>query len=164
MIDLNPLNNPDALWQHLLMIFGAAVIGYIIGYISAENKRRLLQKKLHRISTDLDSCLLEKQPFAHNTIHTTASSATLRVKDDLKIIEGIGPVLEELLNSEGIYNFSQLGKTPPDQLVDILRKDGSKFQMHDPRSWPQQAALAQNGMWNELEELQKELNKGRFES
>jgi hypothetical protein len=34
MFDLNPLANPDALWQHLLMIIVTVILGYIVGYIS----------------------------------------------------------------------------------------------------------------------------------
>ena len=37
--------------------------------------------------------------------------------DDLKIIEGIGPKIEELLNNEGIYKYAQLAATPQDTVL-----------------------------------------------
>ncbi|HEV7380024.1 MAG TPA: hypothetical protein VGN64_09540, partial [Dyadobacter sp.] len=152
MFDLNPLNNPDAFWQHMLMVFGAIVIGYIIGYSASMKKRRSLEKKLIKLNSDVDNCYQAKHPIEQSIHRSAASPVPMPVKEDLKIIEGIGPVLEEVLNSEGIYNFAQLASATPDYLTDVLKKSDRKFQIHDPRTWPQQAMLAQNGMWNELKE------------
>lgn len=33
--------------------------------------------------------------------------------------------------------------------------------MHDPTTWPDQAALARDGKWDELKKWQDELNKGK---
>lgn len=40
--------------------------------------------------------------------------------DDLKIIKGIGPVIERRLNEAGIYTFEQLGNLTPADLRGIL--------------------------------------------
>jgi predicted flap endonuclease-1-like 5' DNA nuclease len=167
MFTLNPLNNPDALWQHLIMIIGAVVIGYVIGSSSSQNTKKRLEKKLHKLSTDLDRCQLQKvpvQPATQKAPTRLVPATSLEKKDDLKVIEGIGSVIEEVLNSEGIYNFIQLSEIKPDQLVRILQSSGNKFQIHDPRTWPQQAKLAAFEMWDDLKELQNELNRGRYES
>jgi predicted flap endonuclease-1-like 5' DNA nuclease len=161
MIDFNPLNNPDAFWQHLLMILGAIVLGYMIGHSTYTRKRKSLEKKLVKLSSDVESCLLQKQPL-QETIFSHAHLSDVPTKDDLKILEGIGPDLEELLNSEGIYTFSQLGATPPAFLMNILQESGSKYDLHTPRTWPQQAALAHTGKWDDLKNLQDELHKGRY--
>lgn len=42
--------------------------------------------------------------------------------DDLKIIKGIGAVIESKLNEAGIYTFEQLGNLTPDDLRRILGK------------------------------------------
>jgi predicted flap endonuclease-1-like 5' DNA nuclease len=42
------------------------------------------------------------------------------VPDDLKIIKGIGPVIERKLNDAGITTFEQLGKLTPTDLQRIL--------------------------------------------
>lgn len=42
------------------------------------------------------------------------------VPDDLKVIRGIGPVIERKLNDAGIYTFEQLGNLTVSQLRRIL--------------------------------------------
>ena len=44
----------------------------------------------------------------------TLGVATLDEKDDLQIIKGIGPFIEEKLNALGIYTFEQVGNMTPD--------------------------------------------------
>ena len=91
-----------------------------------------------------------------------ALAATPVVPDDLKIVEGIGPKIEGLLNNEGILTFAQLAVTTTERIKEILDAAGPRFQMHDPTTWPQQSALARDGKWDELKAWQDELNKGRL--
>jgi hypothetical protein len=42
-----------------------------------------------------------------------------------------------------------------------LHDAGSRFQMHDPSTWPQQSDLAAAGKWDELKALQDKLNAGK---
>jgi len=81
--------------------------------------------------------------------------------DNLQIIEGIGPKMEEILKENGISNFSALASNSPAALRNILDKYGDKYRIIDPKSWPQQAALAVNGQWNDLITLQKQMDTGR---
>lgn len=46
MFDLNPLAQSNALWQHLVMILGAGVIGYIIGYRTSQGIAAQLEGEL----------------------------------------------------------------------------------------------------------------------
>jgi predicted flap endonuclease-1-like 5' DNA nuclease len=82
-------------------------------------------------------------------------------KDDLKIVEGIGPKIEELCNNAGIMTFADLAATAPEKIKSILEAAGPRFQMHDPTTWPKQSALARDGKFDELKKWQDELNKGR---
>jgi predicted flap endonuclease-1-like 5' DNA nuclease len=84
-------------------------------------------------------------------------------KDDLKVVEGIGPKIEGLCNKAGIYSFAHLADASAETLKGILSEAGSRFQMHDPTTWPAQAAFARDGKWDELKSWQDELNKGRPE-
>jgi len=84
--------------------------------------------------------------------------------DDLKVIEGIGPKIEVLLNNSNIYTWKKLSKTGIGELKKILKAAGSKYQVHDPSTWPEQAALAATWNWTQLEELQEELKGGRATS
>lgn len=82
-------------------------------------------------------------------------------KDDLSKIEGIGKKTALLLNRNGILTHKQLSKTSIKKLKEILAAAGSRFNIHDPASWPKQARLAADGKWEELEGLQKELKGGK---
>lgn len=81
--------------------------------------------------------------------------------DDLKIVEGIGPKIAELLQAAGISTWEQLSMTSPYRLREILDAGGSQFNIHDPESWPHQADLAAHEKWDELKKLQEELDGGR---
>lgn len=81
--------------------------------------------------------------------------------DDLTKVEGIGKKIAALLAAENILTFKDLSKISVKKLKGILEAAGSKFQVHDPASWPKQAKLAAAAKWEELEELQKELTGGK---
>lgn len=81
--------------------------------------------------------------------------------NDLKIVEGIGPKIEQLLHQSGIDTWNKLSKCETFHLKEILASGGDPFQMHDPSTWPQQAHLAAKGLWKELKELQDRLIGGR---
>jgi len=82
--------------------------------------------------------------------------------DDLAIIEGIGPKIASIFQSAGISTFAQLAAQEPANLKDILEKAG--LRLGDPTTWPQQAKLASEGKWDELQSLQETLKGGRIKS
>ena len=82
-------------------------------------------------------------------------------RDDLKIVEGIGPKIEELLFKADITTYGQLAATSVQQLQGILDAAGSRFAMHDPGTWSAQALLAANGEWDNLKAYQDFLNAGK---
>ncbi len=82
--------------------------------------------------------------------------------DDLKLIEGIGFKIQEILNAKGISSFEHLASMQIHEIKSILEAAGSRFSMHDPSSWPQQAMLARDGEWPVLRRLQDELDKGKI--
>jgi len=77
--------------------------------------------------------------------------------DNLKKIEGIGPKIESLLNEAGISTYTDLKNTDAETLKQLLAQAGSQFRLHNPESWPQQAALAAKGDWDGLNQLQNQL-------
>jgi predicted flap endonuclease-1-like 5' DNA nuclease len=82
-------------------------------------------------------------------------------EEDLKIIEGIGPKIEQLLKEADIISLQQLAEAEIGNLRDILDAAGDRYRMHDPGTWPAQARLAANKEWELLEEYQEELKGGR---
>ena len=83
------------------------------------------------------------------------------VKDDLKKVEGIGPKIQELLNNDGIWSFNQLAKSTIPRLRKILDNAGSRYRMHTPDTWPEQAKMANQGKWKELKTWQDNHKGGR---
>jgi hypothetical protein len=66
-----------------------------------------------------------------------------------------------LLNNDEIFTWDELAQTPLDRLRKILASAGEHYRIHDPKSWPDQAKLASEGRWEELDELQEVLLGGR---
>ena len=80
--------------------------------------------------------------------------------DDLKKIEGIGPKISEILQNGGVTTFAKLAASTPESIKAILEAAGPRYQMHNPTSWPKQAALAAAGDWDALKTLQDQLSGG----
>jgi predicted flap endonuclease-1-like 5' DNA nuclease len=82
-------------------------------------------------------------------------------KDDLTVIEGIGPKIQELLHQYGISTYNQLADTEVTRLKEILAEAGPQLAMHDPGTWPSQANLAANDQWEALKSIQGFLKGGK---
>ena len=94
-------------------------------------------------------------------VKQTFRGKKLPKQDDLKVVEGIGPKIEELFRNADINTWSQLAAADPARLREILKAAGPRFQMHNPETWPAQSKFAANGQWAELEEFQDHLMGGR---
>lgn len=82
-------------------------------------------------------------------------------QDDLKIVEGIGPKIEELYHSFNIKTWKQLSETSVEKSNEILESGGDRFKLHTPNTWAKQAKLCYEGKWEELKKLQDELDGGK---
>ncbi|MDY0780446.1 hypothetical protein [Tenacibaculum sp. IB213877] len=82
-------------------------------------------------------------------------------QDDLKIIEGIGPKIEQLFHGFNIKTWKELSETSVEKCKEVLISGGNRFKMHNPKTWPQQAKLAYEGKWKELVEWQDQLDGGK---
>lgn len=167
------------------LFFG--VIGYFFGKIASDSANKMEREKWQ---LELEQCLQQnkvsqneisqlkanKSVTASNFVSATNSSQ-LNIpydakvvkaifgksypQDDLKIVEGIGPKIEELFKTSGILTWKALGETSVDRLREILSKAGDRFQMHDPGTWSKQSKLAYEGKWQELKDWQSTLDGGR---
>ncbi len=81
--------------------------------------------------------------------------------DDLARIEGIGPKIAEILRNAGYTTFKSLAAASVGDLDEILKAAGAPYNMSDPTTWPEQAKLADEGNWDELEILQEKLQGGK---
>ncbi len=80
-------------------------------------------------------------------------------KDDLTLIEGIGPKSAEALNAAGIVTFTDLAGKSVEDIQKIL-SEHSRLAHLDPQTWPKQAQLAAEGKFDELKEWQDLLDGG----
>lgn len=112
-------------------------------------------------SMDQASEMADQAPAKAGRGKKSSAKADVASSDDLVIIEGIGPKIAELLHKNGITTFAQLAETQVDDLRAILEGAGKRYQIHDPATWPEQAALARDGKNDELAELQETLKAGK---
>jgi len=150
----------DASGEILIMLAVAFALGYILRWLM--NRFWGCQ---HCAETELEAEIRRMQgPDIAAVAPAAVAASTMPVgvkKDDLKIVEGIGPKIEELLHNAGIKTWKELSDSETARLQDILARAGDRFRMHNPETWAEQAELADAGKWQELEEYQDFLNGGR---
>ncbi|MFN0035850.1 MAG: hypothetical protein ACKVUS_12365 [Saprospiraceae bacterium] len=89
------------------------------------------------------------------------SPAISTERDDLTVVEGIGPKIQMLLNQYNIFTYRQLAEADVVRLKEILGEAGPQLAMHDPGTWPSQANLAANDQWDTLKSVQGFLKGGK---
>ncbi|SDL64763.1 hypothetical protein [Kriegella aquimaris] len=168
----------------LTVLIGAlcAYFGYRYGKgknTSVDNSGNLVlfEKEIAKLQTDLDACKArlssQIEPPVESVVPvvalvsfdaTTAKAVMGKTvkEDDLKIIEGIGPKIEEMFRNAGISTWKSLSETAVAQCQEILREGGSRFKVHDPASWPMQAKMCFEGKWVELARWQDEHDHGKL--
>lgn len=112
---------------------------------------------------DFADMLAHQEPASSRVIDVGTARATgfnLKHADDLTIIEGIGPKIDDLLRANGVGTFAQLARLDRIDIVEILDNGGPNFRLTDPATWPEQALLASENRWTELKRMQKEMLNG----
>ncbi|MFN8357008.1 MAG: hypothetical protein U0Y10_21320 [Spirosomataceae bacterium] len=172
-------NTLMAIVEALALMAIAAYIGWWLARRTLAVEIAGLKSQIADKRVELDDCRKSKvyiqpeiQPISVTppaaaipgvTTFVPVEPASPVIPDDLKVVEGIGPKIEQLLHDAGILTFRHLAATSPDKLTEILRNAGPRFQIHDPTTWPQQAELAGNGKWDELKKWQDELKGGKVD-
>lgn len=172
ILQLVPLSKPVAITEMVILLILAAFIGWLLAKLILRARIKSLRESIEERKMELAECRafipdvsVQAGPLVGNASRTVYPNVAPVASnpDDLRVIEGIGPKIQELLNKEGIYTFTTLSETSPIRISSILRNAGPRFQIHDPTTWPQQAELARFGKWDELEELKKKLISGKAE-
>ncbi len=89
-----------------------------------------------------------------------AAGFVLKNANDLTVVEGIGPKINELFNNASIKTFAQLAGASVPQMRKILDDGGPRFRIANPSTWAQQSALAAANKWTELKKMQDALSGG----
>ena len=109
-----------------------AVILFILLRPGINNKQLL--KPANSKYIDLSNEDIKTQEVVRNSRKSTPKS---KMKDDLKVIKGIGPKIEILLNENGISSFEDLSLAKIDDLTAILYKNN--IRLANPEFWPEEA-------------------------
>ena len=168
-LQLDPLSKSVAITEMLLLLAGAALAGWLVARWVMAGQIRSLRKAVAEREAELDECRASKvlSPAQRegitlvNNLTTSNPAAIVSVADDLTLVKGIDATIEELLHAGGISTFARLAVTSPERLSAILKTAGPRSQMHNPDTWPDQAALARDGKWEELKAMQGSLRTGR---
>ncbi|MEM7799827.1 MAG: hypothetical protein AAF633_11600 [Chloroflexota bacterium] len=82
-------------------------------------------------------------------------------RDDLKLIWGIGPKIEGLLNNKNIFTFAKLSRMLSEDIDSIINEAGTRFVLSPDRlhaSWIEQAHVADTEDWQEFNRIKESLS------
>lgn len=114
------------------------------------------------IKTSTAQGIMSAAPSATPTPSGKRNIYAVLKPDNLQVVEGIGPKMNEVLNKHGIPTWKELSESTPESLRATLDKENPKrYRIIDPATWPAQAKLAHEGKWEELIKVQKQLDTGR---
>lgn len=147
----------DASIEILIMLLGAGLIGYFMHYL-----RCAIRGCCHGAGCERCSPGLQRTAVAAAApVLVPAAPIAPMKRDDLELLEGIGPKVCQVLNDAQILSFAQIAAMTPAALKAILERAGDRFRVLQTESWPVQAALARDGKLKELKEYQDFLVAGR---
>lgn len=131
-----------------------------------EEMKSILQLKASLQKCEIDKSVLEgrlsrlqaAQAAGEPAAPAVPAYSQLFAADNLQIIEGVGPKMEELLKGAGYTHWAELSEATFESLRSLL--DGAGYQFANPHSWPRQARLAHENKWDDLIEFQEFLSAG----
>ncbi|NND93394.1 MAG: hypothetical protein HKN45_00910 [Flavobacteriales bacterium] len=147
----------------IIMLLGAFILGYLLRFfIGSKGDDSSLRSEVDRLrsvnsnlKTELDACNKQSPAVAIAAIERPTNP------DDLKKIEGIGPKIEEIMNNGGVWTYASMAEASAGHLNDLILAVWPNNKVHDAGTWPQQAAMARDGKWDELKSLQDQLKGGK---
>lgn len=81
-------------------------------------------------------------------------------RDNLRILEGIGPKVEEALNNAGIFTFAELGSRTPAELEHLMKVEQKVRIVGSTSTWVRQAKIAASGDQSALDDLKRRIKSG----
>ncbi len=162
----------------------SAILGYLLGkLLGSGSNNDDCEDRIAKLQAELDACKSSKTSLESDLKTSLASSslaattsATLipfdaaaakavfgkKIKEnDLTLVEGIGPKIQELFHNHDVKTWKALSECSLEKCQEVLTSGGDKFKIHKPGTWPKQAKLAYEGKWAELLKWQDELDGGK---
>lgn len=143
-----------------------AFLGYLLGkHLGKEENKKIdvdvWKNKVAKLEADLNACREKHALIPFNASEAAAIFGRKIRENDLTLIEGIGPKIEELFNNKGVKTWKELSEISISKCQQILDEEGERFKVHNPGTWPEQAKMAYKGNWKKLLEWQDELDGGK---
>lgn len=130
-----------------------------------EERIKEQEETRRKLKSIIDSDEINQQEKQHAEEQTTERMVETgqdeNKPDDLKMIEGVGPAIERILLGAGINSFKSLSTYTGTQIHEILSQAGSRFKVHDPTTWPEQALLLSEGRIEEFKTFTAQLIAGK---
>ncbi len=76
---------------------------------------------------------------------------------NLKVVEGIGPKIEGILNKAGYVTWQDLADADAETLQNIMHDAGPRYRIHSPQTWQSQIQLCIDKNWLGLIDFQQKL-------
>ena len=163
----------------LLALVVASAIGFLVAWFwRASNVSTLkhdLQKCKDKLSEGIDELDQEKEirvqsltvPDSREDVQLVFNTDLAKnilgkkvTENDLKVIVGIGPKIDELLTNSAISSWKELAGSTNERLLSILKEGGPRFRLHSSSTWVKQSEFAMNGKWKELKKYQDSFKAG----
>jgi len=154
----------------------SALLGYLLGRLFSKDRCKTqcenLERKISTLEAELNACkdknrLSKSSPsagffsYSFNKDKARAVFGKSIKENDLTIIEGIGPKIQQLFHNNNIKTWKSLSNCSVQKCQSILDAGGEAYRIHNPGTWPKQARLAYEGKWKKLLEWQEELDGGK---
>jgi predicted flap endonuclease-1-like 5' DNA nuclease len=163
-----------------------ALLGYLLGKLLGGNNDDHTDR-IAKLEADLDACrkgrlklesdLSAAKSASANVASSFAAPAAALIafdaddakavfgkkikQDDLTIVEGIGPKIQELFHNHDVKTWKALSECSVDKCQSVLNSGGDRYKIHKPGTWPEQAKMAYEGRWADLLKWQDELDGGK---
>lgn len=154
----------------------SALLGYLLGRLFSKDrcntKCERLEHKIATLEAELKACRdkssLSKPSASAGIFNYTFDKNKAKAvfgksikENDLTVIEGIGPKIQQLFHNNNIKTWKSLSNCSVQKCQSILDDGGESFRIHNPGTWPKQARLAYEGKWENLLKWQEELDGGK---
>ncbi len=150
----DPDNDDDSIMP---MLWFGLIYGLITSFVLFVILKMRQDPKLSNVGKDGNLASMQHIKIKLEPISSDEVKEKKQV-DNLTLINGIGPVISDVLVSNGVNSFTKLSKLQPDQILEILQKQ--KIRLANPDTWPKQAKLAASNEWEALKVFQDSLKKG----
>jgi predicted flap endonuclease-1-like 5' DNA nuclease len=159
----------------------SALLGYLLGKLASSKLQSEVDSLTNRnnsLAEDLKKCNIDlgKLEISNSRMASASKSGNLLTfnalaakdifgknikENDLTIIEGIGPKIQELFQNMGIKTWEELSNASVEKCQEVLNSGGDAFKIHTPKTWPEQAKYAVEGRWKALLDWQEKLDGGK---